>query len=100
MHKKIVPMIFVFSAGVMAHTPLFNCMDEGDGSILCEGGFSDGSSAANVEIVVKSSDGQIILTSKLDENSEIVFQKPEGAFRVMFNAGEGHNLEISSDNIK
>jgi hypothetical protein len=36
-------------AQVWAHTPLCSCYDNGDGTVTCEGGFSDGSSAAGVQ---------------------------------------------------
>ncbi|MBK1637032.1 hypothetical protein CKO19_14985, partial [Rhodovulum adriaticum] len=35
-----------FGGLAQAHTPLCACYDNGDGTVLCEGGFSDGSSAA------------------------------------------------------
>jgi len=45
----------------LAHTPLFSCFDNADGTIYCEGGFSDGSSAAGVAILVKDGNGEVIL---------------------------------------
>ena len=35
----------VWAGVALAHTPLCSCYDNGDGSVECEGGFSDGSSA-------------------------------------------------------
>ena len=46
-----------FGAGAQAHTPLFDCFDNGDDTLTCEGGFSDGSSAAGVSIRVLDRQG-------------------------------------------
>ncbi len=35
-----------------AHSPICDCYDNGDTTITCEGGFSDGSSAAGVSVIV------------------------------------------------
>ena len=82
-----------------AHTPLCACYDNGDGTVLCEGGFSDGSSASGVGMFVRDGDGKVVVEGKMDENSEFEFQKPEGAYSVLFDAGEGHEIVISGDDI-
>ncbi len=83
----------------LSHTPLCACYDMGDGTVLCEGGFSDGSSAAGVEVSLIDSDGQTLIQSTMDENSEFEFEKPKSDFTVVFNAGPGHLIEISSNHI-
>ena len=83
----------------LAHTPLFSCYDNGDGTVSCEGGFSDGSSAAGVAVHVLNGSGDVILDSKLDEFSEITFDKPDGDYTVQFDAGEGHNIEVPGSEI-
>jgi hypothetical protein len=82
-----------------AHTPLFSCFDNADGTILCEGGFSDGSSAAGVAILVKDGSGKIIHSGELSRNSDIEFDKPEGDYSVMFDGGEGHDIVIPGSQI-
>lgn len=82
-----------------AHTPLCACYDNGDGTVLCEGGFSDGSSASGVQVAVRDGAGNVLIDAKMDENSEFTFDKPEGAFSVLFDAGEGHKIEIPADEI-
>ena len=82
-----------------AHTPLCSCYDNGDGSITCEGGFSDGSSAAGVEMRAVSEDGKILIKGKMDEDSEFTFKKPSGPFTVQFDAGPGHLIEIEGTEI-
>lgn len=89
----------LWAEGARAHTPLFSCYDNGDGSILCEGGFSDGSSAAGVKMAVVAG-GAPVVTGAMNKNSEFSFKKPAGAFTVIFDAGPGHQLEIASDAIE
>ncbi|PSW03999.1 hypothetical protein [Photobacterium lipolyticum] len=83
----------------MAHTPLCSCYDNGDGTVLCEGGFSDGSSAAGVEVIVADAEGHQLLAGKMSEDSEFEFNKPQGDYKVQFNAGPGHLVEIGSEDI-
>jgi len=88
------------SAGsALAHTPLFSCYDNGDGTVLCEGGFSDGSSASGVAVHVTSPDGAVIQEGAMDENSEFIFDIPDGDYSVMFDAGEGHQLTVPAEEI-
>lgn len=88
------------SSLAMAHTPLCNCMDEGDGTVLCEGGFSDGSSASGVQMSVVDAGGKVLASGKMDKNSEFTFKKPAGVYTVKFDAGEGHRIDIPSAKIK
>ncbi|MBN2232624.1 MAG: hypothetical protein JW781_07380 [Deltaproteobacteria bacterium] len=82
----------------LAHTPLCSCWDNGDGTVTCEGGFSDGSSAAGVRMVVKQ-DGKEVVAGQMDESSQFTFEKPAGAYKVRFEAGEGHEVEIDGKEI-
>lgn len=95
----IIAASFAFIGTAAAHTPLFACFDNGDGTIFCEGGFSDGSTAAGVPIVIKDGSGAVILRAELNRNSEIEFQKPETVYSVLFYGGEGHEIEIPGEQI-
>lgn len=77
-----------------AHTPLVLCMDNGDNTITCQGGFSDGSSAAGVTMRIKAADGRVLLEGRMDDNSEFTFDKPRGDFSVVFDAGAEHRLQV------
>ncbi|MFV0336231.1 MAG: hypothetical protein ACK5JR_19420 [Tropicimonas sp.] len=89
-----------FLAGAaLAHTPLCACYDNGDGTVLCEGGFSDGSSAANVPMIVRDAAGETLLEGVIDANGEFEFEKPEGFHDVLFDAGEGHQIIVPQDEI-
>jgi hypothetical protein len=92
--------LFLLTAGqVSAHTPICSCYDNGDGSVTCEGGFSDGSSAAGVEMTVVDADGKVLIKGKMDQGSEFNFKKPSGPFKVQFNAGPGHVVEVEGKDI-
>ncbi|PID73985.1 MAG: hypothetical protein CSB33_00985 [Desulfobacterales bacterium] len=86
--------IMLIGASAMAHTPLFSCYDNGDKTVTCEGGFSDGSSASGVKIFVYDGSGNVLQETKLNEFSEVTFKKPEGDYSVRFDAGEGHKLDV------
>jgi type 1 fimbria pilin len=90
----------VLSAGqAMAHTALCNCFDNGDGTVTCEGGFSDGSSAAGVSVTILDAGGAEAMKGTMDPNSQYTFKKPDGKYTVRFFAGEGHEVLVPSDKI-
>lgn len=87
------------AAQAMAHTPICSCFDEGDGTVMCEGGFSDGSSASGVHMKVLDAKGKTVTEGKMNESSEFIFKKPAGDYTVVFDAGEGHSIEIPGSDI-
>ena len=92
--------IAALAGAALAHTVLFSCWDSGEGALSCEGGFSDGSSAANVPIRVADEKGEVVFEGKLDESGELTFGKPQGVFSVTFDGGPGHSLTVKSGDIK
>ncbi len=98
MMKKIFIGVLVAASSLFAHSAIMNCFDNGDGTVTCEGGFSDGSSASGVEFRVEQ-DGKVILKDKMSKNSEFSFKKPSGQYTAIFNAGEGHQVVISGKDI-
>lgn len=84
---------------VFAHTPLCSCYDNGDGTVFCEGGFSDGSSASGVKIRVLDASGNAVIEGAMSENSEFEFDKPDGDYKVVFDAGPGHEITIEGKDI-
>ena len=91
--------LFALAGTALAHTPICACYDNGDGTVLCEGGFSDGSSASGVALLVYDAEGALILEGKMSEDSEFEFEKPDGDYRVVFDAGPGHEVEIDGKDI-
>lgn len=82
-----------------AHSALFDCFDNGDGTIYCQGGYSDGSSAKGVKINVTDAAGRVLEQGQLDDNSEVTLKKPTGDYFVVFEGGEGHSLKLDGKNI-
>ncbi|MGI6657247.1 MAG: hypothetical protein ACOX5Z_10605 [Desulfobulbus sp.] len=98
MFAAVLTAFFLTGSQAWAHTPLCSCYDNGDGSVTCEGGFSDGSSAKGVKIRVEQA-GKVVLDGQMSDSSEFTFKKPEGQYTVVFDGGEGHRIEINSTNI-
>lgn len=91
--------LMLLAVPALAHTPLCSCFDNGDGTVSCEGGFSDGSSASGVRMAVKDGSGKVLIEGKMSENSDFDFEKPKGDYTVIFDAGEGHVIEIPGKDI-
>jgi len=43
MIKKVALSLMIASSSLFAHSAIMSCFDNGDGTITCEGGFSDSS---------------------------------------------------------
>ena len=103
MRKGFVVIVLAFSlflvSPALAHTPLCSCYDNGDGTITCEGGFSDGSSAAGVTIRVVDASEKVLMEGKMSEDSEFTCKKPDGPYKVQLDAGPGHLVEVNGDDI-
>jgi hypothetical protein len=89
----------ILASQAQAHTPLFDCFDNGDDTITCEGGFSDGSSAAGVAIRVVDAQGKVLEQGELDSAGSINLKRPAGEFSVVFAGGEEHSLTVLGDDI-
>jgi len=98
MIKKTILSLLIVASSAFAHSAIMNCFDNADGTITCEGGFSDGSSASGVYFVIEQN-GKEIYEAKMNENSEVTFKKPQGEFTAILDAGEGHEVYIKSKDI-
>lgn len=87
-----------FSASLSAHTAIMNCFGNGDGTVTCEGAFSDGSSASGTSFYTLQN-GKKANEMKFNEHGEVVFKKPSGEYEAVFYAGEGHEVKIKSSSI-
>jgi len=92
--------VTLLSGVASAHTPLFSCWDNGDNTISCEGGYSDGSSAAGTAIIVNDAGGNVISSGKLDKTGQLTFNKPSGDYSVTFDGGPGHSVVVNGKDIK
>ncbi len=96
----ILTVCFMFAAATaQAHKPLVSCVDNGDNTITCQGGFSDGSSASGVIMQIKARDGRVLQRGLMDDNSEFTFDKPRDEFVVLFDAGPEHRLRVPGSRI-
>ena len=88
-----------FTSYAFAHTPFCSCLDNGDGTILCEGGFLDGSSAVGVRIQVVDANGKILVEGYMDKKSEFKFNKPSDEYTVILDAGFEHTVSVPGSEI-
>lgn len=85
---------------VYAHTPICDCYDNGDGTITCEGGFSDGGTAAGVPMRILNGSGKILIEGTMSDQSDFTFTKPQENFHVEFEGGDGHIVQIDGRDIE
>ena len=104
MKKSALLLISVFiclflASYTLAHSPFCWCMDRGDGTVLCEGGFFDGSSAVGVKIQVVDANGKLLIDGNMNKESEFTFKKTSGEYTVIFDAGFEHTVMVPSSEI-
>ncbi len=92
-------LAFLSVSQVFAHTPLLSCYDNGDGTITCEGGYSDGTAGAGVKMKVVDKSGKDLMTGKMNEDSEFTVKKPNVPYTVIFDAGPGHVCKVKGEDI-
>ena len=85
---------------VSAHTPICDCYDNGDETITCEGGFSDGGTAVGVPMRIVDTAGRVLIEGAMSDNSDFTFAKPDVDFLVEFEGGEGHVIQIDGRDIE
>jgi hypothetical protein len=91
--------LMLVGAGAHAHYPILDCSIV-DGQVECEAGFSDRSKAPDVLMEVFSEEDDVLYSGRTDEASVYRFQQPDGVFFIIMDAGPGHVLEISSEEIE
>ena len=89
----------LLSLSAAAHSPLFDCFDNGDGTATCEGAFSDGADASGVGIRVELASGRVLMQGHMDEASSYTFDIPDQEYSVYFEAGEGHEIVLFGEDI-
>jgi len=83
----------------IAHSAVCSCFDNGDDTITCEGGFSDGASAAGVAIRVVDARDRVLIDGKMDDAGTFSFMKPTVEYHVIFDAGQSHVVTIYGGDI-
>lgn len=92
--------LLLLGVAAHAHNAICECFDNGDGTITCEGGFSDGGKAVGVPTRVLDKTGKVLVEGKMSDKSEFTFPRPKVDYRVEFNAGEGHVVVIDGRDIE
>ncbi|MDR1701170.1 MAG: hypothetical protein LBR56_00155 [Sporomusaceae bacterium] len=107
MSKKItitaliaIMAISLLAGTVLAHTVFFACWDNRDGTLSCEGGYTDGESAKGARVKVADLNGTLLFSGQLDQTGTLTFNRPAGEFTVTLEGGAGHAVVIHSKNIK
>ena len=103
--KRLHPALWVLgfvglAAPAFSHNAICDCFLNDDDTITCEGGFSDGSTATGIPVRVVDRDGKVLVDGAMNEKSEFTFAKPDVAFKVEFDAGQGHVVQIDGRDIE
>ncbi len=98
---SLLGLTFILSSlSLQAHTPLFDCFDNNDGTITCEGGFTDGGSAEGISVRVLDAQGKVLAQGKLDARNSLILDRPSNEFSVVFDAGDdSHKIIVFGDDI-
>jgi hypothetical protein len=97
----LVVLLVAGGAGVAsAHTPICDCYDNGDDTITCEGGFSDGGTAVGIAMRIVDTSGRVLIEGAMSDNSDFTFARPDVDFLVEFEGGEGHVIKIDGRDIE
>jgi hypothetical protein len=92
--------LLALAAAAYAHNAICDCFDNGDDTITCEGGFSDGAKAVGVPLRVLDTAGKVLVDGKMSDQSDFTFPKPKVDFRVEFDGGQGHIVTIDGRDIE
>ena len=95
-----LPLLAVAATAAYAHNAICDCFDNGDETITCEGGFSDGGKAVGVPVHVLDQSGKVLIDGKMGDKSDFTFAKPKVDFRVEFDGGQGHVVTIDGRDIE
>jgi len=97
--RTALPLLLL--AGVAdAHNAICQCFDNGNDTVTCEGGFSDGGKAVGVRVRVVDGAGKVLIEGAMSDKSDYTFPRPKGGFSVVFDGGEGHVITIDGRDIE
>lgn len=89
------------AAPALAHAPILDCFDNGDDTITCEAGYSDGSSAAGQTIRVRDIDHKLVFEAEFDEDGSYTFDRPDSPeFHIEFIGDDAHAATVYSTDIE
>lgn len=82
-----------------AHFPLMSCHLAQD-KVICEAGYSDGSTAVDYDVEMYDYDDNLIAKEKTDKRSIAEFTHPETDFYLVFDAGHESPVEVDIVELK
>jgi hypothetical protein len=97
---SLPPLALCIAAVAWSHNAICSCFENDNGTVTCEGGFSDGGKAVGVPLRVIDQAGKVLIDGVMSKDSNFTFPKPKVPFRVEFNAGEGHIVTIDGRDIE
>jgi hypothetical protein len=88
----------------LAHYPILDCQymktkNSAIENVICEASFSDRSKAPNIVMEIVSEDDEILAKGRTNSVAKYQFSRPEGIFFIIMDAGPGHVLEISDEEV-
>jgi hypothetical protein len=92
--------LLALAATAYGHNAICDCFDNGDDTITCEGGFSDGGKAVGVPVRVVDQAGKVLIEGVMSDQSDYTFAKPKVDYRVEFDGGQGHVVTIDGRDIE
>jgi hypothetical protein len=96
----LAAVLALLATAAQAHNAICDCYDNGDDTITCEGGFSDGGKAVGVPLRVLDQTGKVLIEGVMSEKSDYTFAKPKIEYRVEFDGGTGHVITIDGRDIE
>ena len=92
--KTLLTALLVLAIGstALAHTLFMSVTDNEDGTILIEGMYSTGAVASKTPVRVENDQGKLLFQGETDMDGELEFNKPEQAYVIILDGGEGHTV--------
>ncbi len=82
-----------------AHNALISCFDNGDNTVTCEAGYSDGAPSSGQLVRVLQTNKRLIVEAKFDKEGTYTFKKPDVAFYVEFVGDSSHVATFDGDDL-
>jgi hypothetical protein len=89
----IALLSLLLSGAIWAHTLLLAINVNDDRTITVEGMFSSGDPAANVEIRLEATSGEVLSVKTADKDGKATFNQPSQPYYVVLDGGQGHIVE-------
>jgi len=86
-------LIFLLPISMFSHTLLLKIDDNEDGTMIVQGVFNTGQSAAGAEVRLESFiSGKILYKKRLPDESELVITIPKEPYQIVLDGGPGHQV--------